>query len=43
MEAPVEERVEPEWVMEVTDKWGQRERGCYSVREQKSRHSGWWG
>ena len=34
---------ESEWVMEGTDKWGQRERGCYSVGEQNSRHSGWWG
>ena len=31
---------ESEWVLKVTDKWGQRERGCYSAREQKSRHSG---
>ena len=29
--------------MKVTDKWGQRERGCYSVGEEKNRHSGWWG
>ena len=43
MEALREMRGESEWVMKVTDKWGQRERGCYLVREQKSRHSGWWG
>ena len=34
MEAPREVRGESEWVMKVTDKLGQRERGCYSVGEQ---------
>ena len=43
MEAPMEVRGVSEWVMKVTDKWGQRERGYYSVGEQKCRHSGWWG
>ena len=28
---------ESEWVMKGTDKFRQRERGCYSVGEQKSR------
>ena len=32
-----------EWVMKVTDKWVQRERGCYSLGKKKSRHSGWSG
>ena len=32
-----------EWVMKVVDNRGQRERGCYSLGERKSRHSGWWG
>ena len=34
MEAPREVRGESEWVMKVTDKWGQTERGCYSAEEQ---------
>ena len=43
MEAPREVRGESEWMMKVADKRGQIERGCYSVEEQKSRHSDWWG
>ena len=43
MKAPREVRGESEWVMKGTDKWGQRERGCCSVGQQKNRHSGWWG
>ena len=30
-----------EWMTRVTDKWEQRERGRYSLREKKNRHSGW--
>ena len=41
MEAPKEVKGQPEWVVKVTDKWGQRERGCYSAGEKKSTHSGW--
>ena len=43
MEAQREVRGESEWMMKVIDSLRQRERGCYLVREQKSRHSGWWG
>ena len=42
MEAPREVKGQSEWVMKVTEKGRQRERGCYSVAEKKSRHSGWW-
>ena len=40
MEAPREVKGQSEWVMKVTDKWGQRERECYLLGEKKSRHSG---
>ena len=43
MEAQREVRGESEWMMKVIDSLRQRERGCYSVGEQKSRHGGWWG
>ena len=39
----MEVKGESEWAMKVTDKWVQKERGCYYVGEQKSGHSGWWG
>ena len=42
MEAAREVKGQSEWVMKVTDKWGQGDRGYYSVGEKKSRHSGWW-
>ena len=42
MKAPREVRGESEWVMKVTEKWGQREKGSYSVGQQKSRHNGRW-
>ena len=43
MESSREVKDLSEWVVKVTDKWGQRERGCYLVGEKKGRHSGWWG